>query len=113
MTRSTTVGFVIGFVIVAAGWLGWFYGATRMANPADAAPGSTPPACLEALDMASDGFTASGDALDAARDAVDAARRGDSSGTRRAEDAMAQASARLDDLAPAAGRAAHACRAGR
>lgn len=111
MTTARTVaaalaGVAVGAVAAVTLWGGG-------SAPADAAPGSTPAACLEALDYASDGFTASADALDAARDALAAAGSGDSPAVRRSRDAMEQAADRLEGLAPGAAAASRACRAGR
>lgn len=104
--------FVAGAFVALAATL--TIGAVRAdSGPPPAKPGDTPAACLEALDYASDGFTASADALDAARDALTAAGSGDSPAVRRSRDAMEQAADRLEGLAPGAAAASRACRAGR
>lgn len=85
-------------ICVASFFVGFFVGVATRPSPSAASPGSTPAACVRALDLAGEGFAAAGDA-------VDAARRGDSYRADAAND-------RLESLAGDAAEANRACRAG-
>lgn len=91
----TTIGTAIAAAAVSAALTAGVV-LTLTADPPPSGP--TPPSCVRALDLASEGF-------DAASDATDAAMRGD----RHAAD---EANDRLESIAPDAGEANRACRRG-
>lgn len=97
MTRPdlTTIGTALAAAAVSAALTAGVV-LTLTADPAPSGP--TPPSCIRALDLASEGF-------DAASDATAAAQRGD-------RDSADDANDRLEALAPDAGEAARACRRG-
>jgi hypothetical protein len=70
-----------------------------------------PPACVEALDIASEGFRLAAESLSYSNDATQAAARLDAAGIRKATAGTESVTAKLNVLAPKLATASSACRA--
>lgn len=82
----------------------------RSVDPVPA--GATPAVCIEALDLATEGFANNADAMEAVQDYTEAVADADGAAARRALADLDATNQRLEDLAPEASAAARACRAG-
>jgi hypothetical protein len=111
-TRAVVIAAVAG-LLVGAG-IGASAKEVAPATPAETVTLTeevTPPACLEALDLADQGFTYAGEAMGAASDGFEAGSRFDIAGIEAATERISQAGDKIEAITADYQAAKAACRA--